>query len=169
MSFCSVTWQNWPLNEASFSLSPSPSLWCLPSRPLRVSSDNRASSVVWNQRGEHSFAQAPNEDLNSCRNNPDSRRECKPIRCLEVAAPIQGDNQRLCEAKLMPAGPTRSPSVWSSCWADQDGHHILITFTGILELHAFGRKREMDLMAWEKSASVWEYLGNKKDSSAAER
>lgn len=53
---------------------------------------------VWNRRGRHSCAQAPNEGTNSCRNNPDSHWECKPIRCSEVAASLKVDNQCLCEA-----------------------------------------------------------------------
>lgn len=96
---------------------------------------------VWNRRCRHSSGQASNKDTNSCRNNPDSHWECKPIRFSLVAASLKVDNQCLCEAKLMPTGwaqsrSTRQPSVllpelcrWSaSLWKhwiilDKDHHH----------------------------------------------
>lgn len=42
---------------------------------------------AWNWRGQHSSLQASNKDPNSCRNNPDSHWECKPIRCTLGSLP----------------------------------------------------------------------------------
>lgn len=70
---------------------------------------------VWNRRGQHSCAQAPNEGTNSCRNNPDSHWECKPIRCSEVAASLKVDNQCLCEAIWCQQAEKVHPAAFQSC------------------------------------------------------
>lgn len=56
---------------------------------------------VWNWRGRHSSAQASNKDPNSCKNNPESCWECKPIRCSWVAASLKVDNR--CQCFLKPS------------------------------------------------------------------
>lgn len=70
---------------------------------------------VWNRRGQHSCAQAPNKGTNSCRNNPDSRWGCKPIRCSEVRASLKVDNQCLCEAIWCQQAEKVHPAASQSC------------------------------------------------------
>lgn len=73
---------------------------------------------VWNWRGRHSSAQASSKDPNSCKNNPESCRERKPIHSSWVAASLKVDNR--CQCFLKPswcqqaepnARPPSSPSV----------------------------------------------------------
>lgn len=82
---------------------------------------------VWNQRGQHSTAQASNKDPDSCRNNPGPHWECKTIRCSREGASLKVDNQCLCEAKRMPTGWAQSsPSVLLS---DQCGWFAFLWIT----------------------------------------
>lgn len=50
---------------------------CSPAEVLPLS--KQSLLCVWNWRGQHSSLQASNKDPDSCRNNPGSHWECKPI------------------------------------------------------------------------------------------